>query len=222
MNYLKIVTKDIANSANLDKKEEDMPEQNNNGNNINSEIWVNKFNEESAKRFREQILKRVEDLPAVEIPIVVYIDSYGGLVDSLAMMVETIDEVPNPVYTVCLGKAMSCGAILLSHGDRRYCGQHSSVMVHEVSHGAAGDVHDVFNDAEEGKRINAYWLGLLAKNCGIKGGYTKLRKMIKDRDGREWWMDAKAALNFGIIDEIGTPVIEPQIAFTINTHRRKL
>lgn len=187
-----------------------------------SEIWVHKFNEESAKKFREQMIKKVEEFPSFEVPIFVYIDSYGGIVDSLATMVETIDEVPNPVYTICLGKAMSCGAILLSHGDKRYCGQHSTVMIHEVSTGAIGNVHDVYNDAQESKRINAYWMGVLAKNCSIKGGYPALRKMIKKRDGREWWMDAQAALEFGIVDEIGTPAIEPLIAFNISTHRRKL
>lgn len=194
----------------------------NENNNNSTEIWVNKFTEEAAQKFRRQLHKKAEELPSSDIPILVHIDSYGGLVDSLAMMVETIDEVPNPIWTICLGKAMSCGAILLSHGDKRFIGQHSTVMVHEVSHGSAGDVHDVLNDAEEGKRCNEYWLGLLAKNCGLKGGYKKLRQMIKDRDGREWWMDAKKALEFGIVDEIGTPVIEPIIAFNVSTHRRKL
>lgn len=195
---------------------------NNNGNNPSGEIWVNKFTEESARKFREQIIKKTDELPSADIPIIVYIDSYGGSVDALAMMVETIDEIPNPVYTVCLGKAMSCGAILLSHGDRRYCGQHSTVLVHEVSAGAAGDVHDIFNDAQVFKKTNEYWLGLLAKNCGLKGGYKALRKKIKDRDGRDWWMTAEEAINFGIVDDIGTPQIEPLIAFNVHTHRRKL
>lgn len=199
-----------------------MAEPNNNNNNANSEIWVHKFTEESAKKFRDQIMKKLEELPSHEIPIFVYIDSYGGNVDALAMMVETIDKIPNPIYTICLGKAMSCGAILLSHGDKRYCGQHSTVLVHEVSTGAIGDVHDVFNDAQESKRCNEYWLGLLAKNCGIKGGYKGLRKKIKSRDGRDWWMTAEEALKFGIVDEIGTPRIEPLIAFNISTHRRQL
>ena len=170
-----------------------------------NEIWVTKFDEEAAQKFRLKVLKRAEMDPRA--PIVVYIDSYGGFVDSLAKMIETLDEVPNPIVTVCMGKAMSCGAILLSHGDIRYCGKHSRIMIHEVSHGARGDVHDCHNDAQEGIRLNRYFLGLMAKNCGIKGGYDGLRRIIKERDGREIWMDAKTSLAFGIVDKIGLPVV---------------
>ena len=178
-----------------------------------SEIWVIKFDEESAQKFRLKVLKRSELNP--RMPIVIYIDSYGGYVDSLAKMIETLDEVPNPIITVCMGKAMSCGAILLSHGDIRYCGKHSRVMVHEVSHGAIGDVHDCHNDAQEGVRLNRYFLGLMAKNCGIKGGYDGLRRIIKERDGREIWMDAKTSLTFGIVDKIGLPNLNSIVLFEV-------
>ena len=173
--------------------------------NDSEEIWVTKFDEDAAQKFREKVMKKSS--ASSRAPIVIYIDSYGGYVDSLAKMIETLDEVPNPIVTVCMGKAMSCGAILLSHGDIRYCGRHSRVMVHEVSAGAIGDVHDCHNDAKEGLRLNRYFLGLLAKNCGIKGGYDGLRKIVKERDGREIWLDARSSLDFGIVDKIGLPNI---------------
>jgi ATP-dependent Clp protease protease subunit len=122
-------------------------------------------------------------------------------------MIETMDEVPNPLVTVTLGKAMSCGAVLLSHGDVRLCGHHARVMVHEMSGGTGGDVYDISADAEEMKRLNKHFMGLLAKNCGIRGGYDTLRKMIKSQDGRDNYMDAKAAVKFGIVDAIGLPKI---------------
>ena len=87
------------------------------------EIWVIEFNEESAQDFRTSILKKSKENS--HAPIIIYIDSYGGYVDSLAKMIATMDEIPNPKVTVCMGKAMSCGAILLSHGDLRFCDQHS-------------------------------------------------------------------------------------------------
>lgn len=172
-------------------------------NSSSDEIWVTEFNEKASQQFREKVLKLSAECHRE--PIVVYIDSYGGYVDSLAKMIETLDEIPNPVVTVCMGKAMSCGAILLSHGNIRYCGKHSRVMVHEVSAGAIGDIHDCHNNTKEGIRLNKYFLGLLAKNCGIKGGYEGLRKIIKERDGREIWMDAKGAMEFGLVDKVGLP-----------------
>jgi ATP-dependent Clp protease protease subunit len=113
-----------------------------------------------------------------------------------------------------MGKAMSCGAILLSHGDIRYCGPNSRVMIHEVSGASWGDVHDVHNDAVETVRLNEHFLGLLAANCGIKNGYKGLRKLIKDRDGRDIWLDAKAAHAFGIVDYVGIPRIVKLTQYT--------
>jgi len=167
------------------------------------EIVVNEFTEESAQEFRDKVLNVAKH--DSQEPIIVYIDSYGGSADALAKMIETIDEVPNPVITVAIGKAMSCGAILLSHGDMRFCGPHSRVMIHEVSGGAAGDVHDVKADAKEMERLNRHFIGLLANNCKIKGGYDALRKIIKDQDGRDNYMDAEQSKKFGIVDGIGLP-----------------
>ena len=192
-----------------------MSEKNKAPRSLSDEIWVVKFDEESAQEFRDQVIRTAKEGP--NEPIVVYIDSYGGLVDSLAKMIETIDEVPNPVVTVAMGKAMSCGAILLSHGDVRWCGKHSRVMVHEVSGGTQGDVHDVHADALETKRLNKQFLGLLAKNCGIKGGYDGLRKLIKAHDGRDLYLDADAAMKFGIVDAVGLPRVTPVSLYDVST-----
>jgi ATP-dependent Clp protease protease subunit len=177
-----------------------------------SEIWVTKFDEESALKFRESVMNIAKNDPGR--PIVIYIDSYGGMVDSLASMIETMDEVPNPTITVCIGKAMSCGAILLSHGDFRMCGKHSRIMVHEISSGTSGDVHDMHADVSEAKRLNEYFLGLLAKNCGFRS-YKDIRKLIKEQDGRDRYMDAQQALEFGIIDAIGTPKITTSLVYEL-------
>lgn len=180
------------------------------------EIWVNKFDEESAKEFRDALIYSSKMDPSR--PIIIYIDSYGGMVDSLAKMIETMEEVPNPMVTVCMGKAMSCGAILLSHGDVRFCGKHSRIMVHEVSSGSHGNVHDMHADTQEVKRLNEHFMGLLAKNCGYDG-YDDLRKIIKEQDGRDRYMDAAKALEFGIIDAIGLPKLQPMTMFEISASK---
>lgn len=177
-----------------------------------SEIWVTKFDEESSRKFRESVVAISKNDPAQ--PIIIYIDSYGGSVDSLATMIETLDEIPNPIITACVGKAMSCAAILLSHGDFRMCGKHSRIMIHEVSSGTFGDVHDMHADVVEAKRLNEHFMGLLAKNCGFSS-YNDIRKLIKEQDGRDRYMNAKQALEFGIIDAIGLPKISTSIIHEI-------
>ena len=170
-----------------------------------NEIWVNEFTEESAANFREQVLEISKEYP--DQPIIVYIDSYGGYVDSLAKMLETMNNVPNKFITACMGKAVSCGAILLSHGDVRYCGTLSRVMVHNVSSGSWGDAYSLKATSDEVMRINKVFMALLAANCGLS--YTELQAKIKaSTDSREIWMDAQAARDFHIIDEIGAPLVQ--------------
>lgn len=177
------------------------------------EIWVTKFDTEHAQKFRKQVLEIAKSDP--QRPITIYIDSYGGYVDALAKMIETLDEVPNPIVTACMGCAMSCGAMLLSHGDIRFLGRHSRIMVHEVSSGAFGNVQDMKEDVKETVRLNEYFMGLLARNCGFKN-YEEFRSVIKEQDGRDRYLVGNDALKFGIVDAIGTPKISGRIIYEIN------
>lgn len=182
------------------------------------EIWVHSFNEESAQRFREQVMERARRGPQLIIPI--YIDSYGGYVDSLAKMLETMDEVPNRFITIASGKAMSCGAILLSHGDMRFVGRLSRVMIHNISSGSWGDVHAMKADSEESMRLNKIFMKLLAENCGM--AYEDLQRKIKDTtDSKQIWLSPEDALKFGIVDHVGTPDIMPLLQWSVQPLPKK-
>jgi len=176
------------------------------------EIWVTKFDEEHAQKFRASVIAIAATDPSR--PITIHIDSYGGYVDALAKMIETIDEVPNPIVTVCMGKAMSCGAVLLSHGDVRFLGRHSRVMVHEVSSGTGGNVHDMKADVNETTRLNEYFMGLLARNCGFKN-YDEFRSVIKQQDGTDRYLVGQEAVKFGIVDTIGTPKVFGKVQYEV-------
>lgn len=173
------------------------------------EIVVHEFTEKSATAFRQQVRERASD---PNTPITIYIDSYGGYVDALASMLDTMDEMPNPFITIALGKSMSCGAILLSHGDYRYCGKYARVMVHEVSAGSWGNVKTLKNDTQEILRLNHKMMDLLAKNCGLTG-YAQLKEKFKEHDADEIWMSAEDALAFNIVDHIGLPKLVPTTVF---------
>lgn len=172
------------------------------------EVLVTDFTDESARKFREDFLPEARFNR--DRPVIVWINSPGGNVDALASMIETINSVPNKVITACIGRANSAGSILLSCGSKgfRYCGPHSRVMIHEVSTSHAREkVGEVLTDAKESARFEEFWLGLLAKNCGIEGGYQELRREIKERDGKIW-LNAQEAVKFGIADKIGVPKLK--------------
>jgi len=183
----------------------------------NGVIWVNRFDEYEARSVCQQLLQISAADPTV--PITVYIDSYGGAVDSLAAMISTIESIPNTIVTVCVGKAMSCGAMLLSCGDYRYVGPHARVMVHEVSAGALGHVSDIKVDTQEIERLNGHWMNWLAKNCGLRSYKhlkSKMRSMLP-QDGRDLFLTPQEAVKFGIADAIGIPKILRQNSYEIAT-----
>lgn len=183
------------------------------------DIIVNSFTEESARTFRDRVLKRASIDPTM--PVIVYIDSYGGYLDSLNSMLETMEQVPNPIVTVCVGKAMSCGAALLAAGDHRYCGRQSRVMVHQGSSGAGGPIEGMQNDVDESKRINKQMMTMIAKRCDktLKQfkDEMKFRLHKDDNIARDMYLNAKSAKEIGIVDHVGMPVVRPIIMYTIET-----
>lgn len=174
-------------------------------------IWVTEFTEESAKEFCKNLFEKSEKDNAQ--PIVVYIDSHGGNIDSLTSMIAAIDSIPNKVITVCMGKAMSAGAVLLSHGDVRYVSQFGRVMIHEASGGFYGNINDAKVDAKEFEIANETMLGLLAQNCGKK--LSKLKQMFTNKH-REIYLGAEQAVEFGIAEKVGLPKINKVVKYEID------
>ena len=175
------------------------------------DVIVNSFNEESARQFRKQVMMRNSQDPSM--PIVVYIDSYGGYLDSLNSMLETIGQVSNPIITVCIGKAMSCGAVLLAAGDHRFCGKFSRVMIHQSTGGDIGPVEGLQKNVDECKRVNDMFMSFLAKRCSKSLG--ELKQIIKDNESRDFYLDADQSKKFGIVDFVGTPIIKPIVMYQV-------
>ena len=115
-------------------------------------IRVRKFDESAAKEFSEKMAKAHNTGQPV-VPVV--IDSYGGQVYSLLAMVSEIQHSKLPVATIVQGKAMSCGAILFSFGQKgmRYMDPHATVMIHDVSGAGWGKVEEV-NVAHHGEEAS--------------------------------------------------------------------
>jgi len=167
-------------------------------------IHVNKFNEESAKNFYHDFLK-LNSNPEVRV-IVIVVDSYGGDVYALLSMLDVIKSANKPVATIASGKAMSCGAVLLSAGDKglRFAGPSAEILIHEVSSVAVGKNSDVQNDAKNTARLNKLLMRTLAENSGKKDRDFFI-KLSKARGNVDLVFSAKQAKSHGLIDFIGIP-----------------
>jgi len=129
-----------------------------------------------------------------------YINSPGGVVTSGMVIYDTMRMVKSPVATICMGLAASMGSILLSGGvkGKRYIYPHGEVMIHQPSLGGhiQGVSADLEIQARQTKRVKELGAKILAENCG-----KTMQQILKDFD-RDYWMDAKEALEYGIVDQV--------------------
>ncbi len=183
------------------------------------DIVVNEFNEKAALDFRNRVMKIAKLDP--QRPIVVYIDSYGGSVYALGSMIAVMEEAPNAFITVAVGKAMSCGAMLLAAGDMRFADKHSEILIHEISAGAIGDVNDIKNDTENIVKLNEKWMNFIAEKCGIEGGFQAIKELIRMKDGRNLYFNPQQAKEFGLIDHVGSPHITPVLMYQVSNSNKE-
>jgi len=182
------------------------------------DVWVQEFDDEALIQFEEEVFERFHDNPRK--PIIIKISSPGGAVDAAMGMIDimnSVSSIANPDYfyfvTVAIGKAMSAGALILSHGDYRFCTPNSRVMLHQASKFFWGGVKpDVDVEYREFTRINKNVLTVLAENCKLKGGYKALEKLLQ----RDLYLDAIEAREFGIVDIIGYPKLNEMKAYELS------
>jgi len=154
--------------------------------------------DKSAKEVVSKFLLLEADKPGEEIKF--YINSPGGVVTSGMVMYDTMRMMKSPVSTICMGLAASMGSILLSGGvkGRRFIYPHGEVMIHQPSLGGSmrGVSADLEIQAVQTKKVKEIGAKILAQNCG-----KTIEQIMKDFD-RDYWMDAKEAIDYGIVDGI--------------------
>lgn len=165
-------------------------------------VRVNEFDNEAAEKFAASMSKAHRTAQPV-IPIL--IDSFGGQVYSLLSMVSDIQNSAKPVATIAVGKAMSCGAVLLTCGDdgHRYVDHHSTVMIHDVSSMYWGKNEELKASVKQVDVLQKKIFHLMAKNCGHPKNY--FLDLIHEKSHAEWYLDANEAKRHNIANEVGMP-----------------
>lgn len=165
-------------------------------------LRVTDFKEQDAKDFSEQMNKAHNTCQPI-VPII--IDSYGGQVYSLLSMIADIQASKLPVATICMGKAMSCGAVLLTMGAKgmRFIDSNATVMIHDVAAGHSGKNEELKSSAKQTDRLQKQIFKLMAKNCDQRADY--FQEIIHNKSHAEWYLSAKEAKKHNIVDHIRVP-----------------
>ncbi len=132
--------------------------------------------------------------------ISLYINSPGGSVSAGMAIYDVMQTLRSPVSTICLGRAASMAAVLLSGGTKgkRMLLPHSEVMIHQPSGGIDGQATDILIAASHIEALRGELNNLLAANCGR--GLDE----ITEATDRDYWMKAWEAVEYGIADHVIT------------------
>jgi len=177
-------------------------------------IRVNDFQEETAKKFSEEMTKAHNTGQPV-IPVV--IDSYGGYVYSLLSMISDIENARLPVATIAIGKAMSCGSFLLGFGTPgyRYADPGASVMIHDMSGCSWGKVEEMKSHTLHVSYLHKKLFQKLAKYCGHKDADHFLKK-IHEKSHAEWFLTAAEAKKQRLVDHVKVPELKTVISLSMS------
>ncbi len=138
-----------------------------------------------------------------EKDIMIYINSPGGYITAGMAIYDTMKHIRADINTICLGEACSMGAFLLAAGTKgkRMALPNARVMIHQPSGGARGQATDIMIEANEIERIKKQMNELMAEMTG-----QELSKIQEDTE-RDFFMTAKDAKKYGIIDKVITKEI---------------
>jgi ATP-dependent Clp protease protease subunit len=156
---------------------------------------------DSANVLIAQLLYLDSEDPGKDISL--YINSPGGMVTAGLAVYDTMQFIKSPVTTICMGMAMSFGAVLLAAGQKgkRYALTHSRIMIHQpliYGGGLSGTVSDIDIEAKELVSTKQKLSEIIAKHTG-----RTTEQVLKDTD-RNYYMSAAEARDYGIIDEVIT------------------
>ena len=163
---------------------------------------ADEVNDTTASLVIAQLLFLESEDPSKDISL--YINSPGGSVSAGFGIYDTMNYIQADVCTICIGQAASAGAFLLSCGTKgkRFSLPNSRIMIHQTLGGAQGQATDIEIQAKEILRLKSILNEIMAKNTN-----QTLKRIAQDTE-RDFFMNAKEAQEYGLIDKILTKSIK--------------
>ena len=135
-----------------------------------------------------------------EKDIHLYINSPGGMVTAGLAVYDTMQFIRSPISTLCMGMAMSFGAVLLTAGTKgkRFILPHARVMIHQplIRGGMGGQETDIRIEGQEMASNRRRLSEILALHSG-----QSFKKVDADVE-RNFYLSAEEAVAYGLVDKV--------------------
>ena len=143
-----------------------------------------------------QLLHLESEDPDKDISL--YVNSPGGSVYAGLAIYDTMQFIKPDVQTICVGVAMSMGALLLAGGahGKRMATPNSKILIHQVSAGFQGQATDIEIHAKEIIDVRRRLDEILAKHTN-----QDLERVARDTE-RDYFMSAEEAKEYHLIDQV--------------------
>ena len=130
--------------------------------------------------------------------IFIYINSPGGQVYSGLAIYDTMQFIKPDVQTICVGIAMSMGALILAGGakGKRMALPNSKILIHQVSGGFQGQGTDIEIQARETIALKRRLEEIFSQHTG-----KEIDQVSKDME-RDYYLTSEEAKEYGIIDNV--------------------
>lgn len=162
-------------------------------------LFSNRISQNSVKDMIESIFEINEDDRQKEeiykdwerTPILLFINSYGGSVYDGLALIDVIKRSKTPVHTICVGSCMSMGLWIWLAGAKRFVGERSTLMFHDLSAFAIDKTEGIKQELNEMLRLQEMLIDDITGNSLVQE--ETLRDVILRK--AEWYIPAGEAIS---------------------------
>ena len=165
-------------------------------------MFYGEVNEENAKSLNKALRQMDKDLQVVkvkygvEVPIKLYISSYGGSIFAGFSTVDTIMSLGTPVHSYIDGAAASAATLISVVADKRFIHRNSFMLIHQLSSMMWGKYEEFKDEMENLDLLMARIKEIYKEHCTIPK--KELTEVLK----HDLWLDSAKCVKWGLVDEI--------------------
>ena len=147
-------------------------------------------------RGMDKDLQTVKVKYGVEVPIKLYISSYGGSIFSAFSTVDTILTLRTPVHTYIDGSAASAATLISVVAEKRFIHKNSFMLIHQLSSVMWGKYEEMVDEMENLDMLMARIKEIYRDHCSIPK--KELTEILK----HDLWLDSAKCIKWGLADEM--------------------